>query len=254
MKRIILFFTIICSLAISQACGQKTANERRNHEKQRAQETVTAGEYVDLGLPSGTLWASRNVGATKPEDYGDYFAWGETKGYKSGKRNFTWSTYMWGDFDFDVDYSADGTGELDLKIDAAYVNLGSQWRMPSEDQFIELKNKCTWTWTTYKGVKGYIVKGKNGNSIFLPAAGLRDGTSLYNAGSCGYYWLRTYRPEVGGTPDFGNYEAFDSDGFFCISGESSFSGGQSVRPVRINKKRDNPERAKINKVLKKIKK
>ncbi len=148
---------------------------------------------VDLGLPSGTLWADRNVGADSPEDYGDYFAWGET----STKSTYNWSTYKWCRVSSDTmtKYCTDssyGTVDnktvLDLEDDAAYVNMGAEWRMPTYDEQEELSNNCTWTWTTQKGTKGYKVTGPNGNSIFLPAAGYRYDSHLSYAGSNCDYW------------------------------------------------------------------
>ena len=151
---------------------------------------------VDLGLPSGTLWADRNVGADSPEGYGDYFAWGETE----PKSAYTWDTYKWckgskGSYETLTKYcyestygTVDNKTVLDLEDDAAYVNMGAEWRMPTETQMSELNTKCTWTWTTQNGTKGYKVTGPNGNSIFLPAAGFRLGSSLYNAGANGAYW------------------------------------------------------------------
>ena len=148
---------------------------------------------VDLGLPSGTLWADRNVGADSPEDYGDYFAWGET----STKNTYDWDTYKWcrGSSNILTKYcnrssygTVDNKTVLDLEDDAAYVYMGTEWRIPTFDEMEELKIKCTWTWTSQKGTKGYKVTGPNGKSIFLPAAGCRNDSSLYDAGSYGYYW------------------------------------------------------------------
>ena len=150
-------------------------------------------KYVDLGLPSGTLWADRNVGADSPEAYGDYFAWGET----STKSTYNWSTYKLckGDYDTMTKYctkssygTVDNKTVLDLEDDAAYVNMGKEWRMPTHDELNELRTKCTWRWTTQNGKKGYKVTGPNGNSIFLPAAGYRYDSDLSDAGSIGYYW------------------------------------------------------------------
>lgn len=116
-------------------------------------------KYVDLGLPSGTLWATCNVGASKPEDYGECFAWGETTGYKNGKTNFDWSTYKYckasnstltkycNNSDYGNDGKTDSKKELDLSDDAAYVNWGADWRMPTEEQFKELINS---SYTTTK--------------------------------------------------------------------------------------------------------
>ena len=150
-------------------------------------------KFVDLGLPSGTLWADRNVGADSPEDYGDYFAWGET----APKNTYHWSTYKWcqGSLTTMTKYCTDisfGTVDnktvLDLEDDAAYVNMGPEWRMPTRTELNELNNNCTWTWTTQNGTRGYKVTGPNGNSIFLPAAGSRSDSNLPGVGSYGGYW------------------------------------------------------------------
>jgi len=156
-------------------------------------------EWVDLGLPSCTLWATCNIGANAPEEYGDYFAWGET----DPKDYYDWSTYKWCNGDYDkltkyCTYSSYGDNgftdrktELDPEDDAAYVNWGSSWRMPTTEQQRELCEKCTCDWTTRYGVNGYLFTGPNGNTLFLPAAGSRESESLYNAGSWGSYWSRT---------------------------------------------------------------
>ena len=153
-------------------------------------------EYVDLGLPSGIKWATCNVGATSPEEYGDYFAWGETE----PKEIYDWSTYKYcnGTENTMTKYctssrygTVDNKTVLELEDDAAYVNWGGNWRMPTRAEQDELRdtNNCTWTWTTQNGVNGYKVTSVvNGNSIFLPSAGCRYSVNLYNAGSFGYYW------------------------------------------------------------------
>ena len=157
-------------------------------------------EYVDLGLPSGTKWATCNVGASKPEEYGDYFAWGET----TPKSTYDWSTY----FDSDDNGSTfkkynnrGGLTELQPEDDAATANWGSGWRMPSLDQIKELCNSSytTTEWTTLNDVYGRKITSKsNGNSIFLPAAGNRWGDYLYLAGSYGYYWSSSLSPSIDG--------------------------------------------------------
>ena len=162
--------------------------------------TLTEGEKfdtsitnaVDLGLPSGTLWADRNVGAATPEAYGDYFAWGETE----SKDYYYWSTYKWGESPNLTKYctksysgTVDGKSTLDLEDDAAYVNMGSEWRMPTYVELQELYDNCSWSWTTLNGVCGHkLTSNHNGNSIFLPAAGYRAFDSLLYAGSRGSYW------------------------------------------------------------------
>ena len=161
-------------------------------------------EYVDLGLPSGTLWATCNVGASSPEEYGSYFAWGET----SPKSNYQWKTYKWcifykededGYAEYDLTkYCAnsyygivDFKAELEPEDDAAYVNWGPLWRMPSKVQFREIEFYCTWTWTQKNGVNGLMVTGPNGNTLFFPAAGFRRGSSLEDAGEYVHSWSRT---------------------------------------------------------------
>ena len=151
-------------------------------------------EWIDLGL--SVKWATCNVGADTPEEYGDYFAWGET----SPKTTYTWSTYKYcnGSYDTMTKYCVDseyGTVDnkttLELSDDAARVNWGGKWRMPTLAEQKELSNtsNCTWTWTTQNGVTGYkVTSKKNGNSIFLPAAGYRYYSNLYYAGYYGYYW------------------------------------------------------------------
>ncbi len=155
-------------------------------------------EYVDLGLPSGLMWATCNIGATQPEEYGDYFAWGDTTGYNSGKTTFNWSTYKYcnGSSSTMTKYctnssygTVDNITTLDLADDAARANWGGDWRMPTHDEFTELYNNCTTTWTTVNGVYGRLfTSNNNGNTLFLPAAGYRNEASLSNAGSRGYYW------------------------------------------------------------------
>ena len=156
-------------------------------------------EYVDLGL--SVKWATCNVGATSPEEYGDYFAWGET----TPKTTYNWTTYKYcnGTYDsmtkycINPDYgTVDNKTTLELSDDAAHVNWGGSWRMPTAAEQDELRNtnNCTWTWTTQNGVNGYkVTSKKNGNSIFLPAAGYRGSSDLKNAGSYGNYWSSSLR-------------------------------------------------------------
>lgn len=165
-------------------------------------------EYVDLGLPSGLKWAKCNLGASKPSDYGDWYAWGEIE---VKNKWAIWEFYNWmqagqSDWKYITKYTiADGeTGAiwydssgnfigdnktvLDAADDAATQQLGSPWRMPTVDEIKELLDKCTWTWTTQDGVNGCQVDGPNGNAIFLPATGFVNDTALINKGDEGYYW------------------------------------------------------------------
>ena len=188
-------------------------------------------EYVDLGLPSGIKWAAYNVGATKPEEYGGYYAWGETE----EKSNYSWSTYKWcnGSYNTMTKYctsssygTVDNKTVLDLEDDVAHVKWGGGWRMPTTSEQRELLNKCTWQWTTLNGVNGYRVTGPNGNSIFVPAAGYRHGTSLDSEEADGYYWSAT--PYEGNS----NYACSLNFGSSRYDwGSSNRSLGRSVRPV-----------------------
>ncbi len=153
-------------------------------------------QAVDLGL--SVKWANINIGANAPEESGDYFAWGETE----PKDYYDWETYKWcnGSKNTMTKYcttSLDGTVDdkttLDLEDDAAHANWGGTWRMPTHDEFTELRTKCSWEWTTRNGVNGQKVTGPNGNSIFLPAAGFRYDNSFNLAGSTGYYWSSSLR-------------------------------------------------------------
>ena len=147
--------------------------------------------FVDLGLPSGTLWATCNVGATSPEQAGLYFAFGEITGYsaeqvKKGERSFD-----------SASYTAPSVSEnLNLEQDAARANLGGNWRMPTKRQFTELIDNCNVTWTNdYNGtgVAGKVFTSKvNGNSVFFPAAGYCFYSSVYNVGSEGEYWSASF--------------------------------------------------------------
>ena len=182
-------------------------------------------QYVDLGLPSGIKWATCNIGATKPEEYGDYFAWGEIK----PKTAYSWSTYfdtIDGGSTF-TKYTTAGKTMLDLEDDVAHANWGGKWRMPTNEEWTELRNNCTWIWTILNDVNGYKVKSKiNGNSIFLPAAGYRFGGDLDYAGYYCFYWSSSLDTEG---PD----NAWSVD---LLSGGVDWGGhsrdaGQSVRPV-----------------------
>ena len=158
--------------------------------------------YVDLGLPSGRLWADRNVGANTPEDYGLYFQWGDTQGYTAeqvgsdeGQKYFDWADYKFnpsGDGSTMTKYnSTDGKTVLDIEDDAARANMGGNWRMPTTDEIQELFNDdyTTNIWTTLNGVNGRLVTSKpNGNSVFLPAAGYAAHGSVNNVGSNSFCW------------------------------------------------------------------
>ena len=156
------------------------------------EEPATDSRAIDLGLPSGLKWASCNVGATAPEEYGGYYAWGETE----EKSNYEWSNYKYfGIYDTMSKYctssffgTLDNKTTLEPEDDVACVQWGGSWRMPTKDEQNELLNNCTWEWTTLNGIYGYRVTGPNGNNIFLPVAGGRHGTEVSDQGNCAYYW------------------------------------------------------------------
>ena len=190
-------------------------------------------EYVDLGL--SVKWATCNVGATKPEEYGDYFAWGETQ----PKSIYDWSTYKYcnGSYGTPTKYctdsyygTVDNKTQLELSDDAARAIWGGSWRMPTDAELTELREQCTWTWTTQNGVYGYKVTSKKSGytnkSIVLPAAGYRCDSSLSYAGSYGGYWsssLYTGNPNIA-------YELYFSP--VCVSRDYYLRYyGLSVRPV-----------------------
>ncbi len=193
---------------------------------------------IDLGLPSGTKWCCCNMGANSPEEYGDYFAWGETE----PKSEYNWSTYKYcnGSSDTMTKYSTDsnygyngftdGLTELLPEDDAATANWGDGWRIPSNNQLGELytsNNYTTRTWTTLNGVSGCMITSKsNGNSIFLPATGYLYEAMLIEAGRDGHYWSRSLAPK---NKAYGPY--FSSNRI--DSGYRSRSNGRSVRPVRV---------------------
>ncbi len=176
---------------------------------------INGHEYVDLGLPSGLKWATCNVGASSPSGYGNYYAWGET----TTKSEYTISNSK--------TYNDSSYGNIggNYSTDAARANWGGTWRLPTKAECEELKDRCTWTWTTQGGHNGYKVKGPNGNTIFLPAAGSRNGTSLIVAGEWGYYW--------GSTPDSGSHFAYSLNFYGSIRNVGWYRRnlGFSVRPV-----------------------
>ena len=195
--------------------------EEKAAEKKRQEDH----EWVDLGL--SVKWATCNVGASFPSDYGSYFAWGET----TPKSEYTWGNLR---------YCADNKGDTFTKYnkvdnktclepgdDAARANWGGSWRMPTDAEWKELRQKCTWVWTEQGGKEGYkVTSNMNGNSIFLPAAGRRDGSDLILKGPCGDYWSSSLWPD---NPHVAWYMYLDSDAVFI-----SFNGrrnGFSVRPV-----------------------
>lgn len=228
-------------------------------EQNNPEETLTPNA-IDLGL--SVKWANMNIGARNPKDYGDFFAWGETE----PKNDYSWSTYKWRTgldnitipqydtsivpvidsividsivigntivVDRDTIYKDSIVVDsskvfLKLEVDAAHVNWGNNWRMPTNAELDELKDSCTWTWTKQNGVKGYTVTGKNGNFIFLPAAGFRVDAGHYYVGSGGNYWSSSLLDK-----EIGSNEAYTLY-FRSINVDRNRHNrglGHSVRPV-----------------------
>ena len=191
-------------------------------------------EYVDLGLPSGTLWATCNIGASSPEQYGSYFAWGETK----PKETYTWENYKWckGTWDSLMKYNfqnyygtVDNKKELEPADDAAQANWGLSWQMPTKAQQDELHEHCSWQWTTMNGVNGYLGTGPSGKTLFLPAAGYKDGTRIVSEGEFGYYWSHSL---------FYGMSLYAYNQLFFSGSNPGWdkqdrSFGLSIRPVRV---------------------
>ncbi len=196
-------------------------------------------DYVNLGLPSGTLWATCNVGADTPEDYGDYFAWGETQ----PKDWYGWSAYQYcmGSYNTLTKYCnnsvygyngfTDNLTILQPSDDAATANWGNGWRMPTKEEWQELYQNTTHTWTTQNGVNGRLFTASNGISLFLPVAGFRWVGELCNVGIFGYYWSSSLGTD---DPDFAWCLYFGSDGAHGYDFSYGHGSGYPVRPVRGN--------------------
>lgn len=223
---------------VSAENGINETRRSKNHAVFEANKIYDLGEFavdihesVDLGLPSGTRWATCNVGASKPEDYGDYFAWGETA---PKTVTYNWTYYKFGtDKNLTKYTTSDGKTVLELEDDAAYANWGGDWRMPTAEQVAELSNNryCTWEWVEQNGVKGYkVVSKQNDNSIFLPAAGRKVAYGLDGTTSYGYYWSTSLRTDYVIQSKYMHYYN-DTRGLYHGTLTSGRGDGHSVRPV-----------------------
>lgn len=181
--------------------------------------TVTAGQVVDLGL--SVYWASCNLGAESPEEYGDYYAWGETK----PKSSYTENNYAYYDDNL-KQYTDIGVNISGTQYDAATVNLGGDWRMPTKDEMKELIDNCTWEWKQINGVNGYVVKGTSGNSIFLPAGGWGGGNSQGD--------LCNYNTSTSSSTNMGFAYLFMAKSTFKSLSSSNKYFGCNIRPVTSN--------------------
>lgn len=200
---------------------------------------INGHTFIDLGLPSGMLWAEANIGATSSTDIGEYFSWGETQ----IKKKYSWPTYLYGKRENKMTKytSSDSKTVLETGDDAASVIWGEGCRMPTLSDFVELRDtsNCIWTWTNRtmsngQTIKGYVVSSRsNSNSIFLPACGCKDGKTLDYYDAHGFYWSSTRNAIY-------DYYAF----FLCLEPDcfynsyDSRSYGLSIRPVAENPKEE----------------
>lgn len=242
MKKALKFLLAIVAVAAMMLVGCRKPDDPNNGGNNDNNDTITLEnhEYVDLGLPSGTLWATCNVGASRPEDCGDYFAWGETV----TKAVYDWKSYKYGhcpddhfaitkyctDSIYGLDGFVDNLTVLEPADDAATANWGADWRMPTKEEWKELFLKTTCVWTTQNGMDGRLLIGANGNSIFLPATGFRIDGELIGPG-LGIYWSSSLHTDfnVRGW-------SFHFEGENChVCGTYERSRGQVIRAVRVSK-------------------
>ena len=220
--------------------GEHYATYRTNGEDFTVKEEIhyETPEAIDLGL--SVKWASFNLGATKKEEYGYYYAWGETE----PKDYYFWDSYKWceGSFDSITKYCTnsnngyngfvDGKIILEQEDDAAYVNLGDKWRMPTQDEWEELLDNCTLTWTTEYGEVGYkAISKKNGNYVFFPAGGYYYRSSTIGLGSRGHYWASDNRGAIPEVSSSSSVESFNMDENKAkVEGMHRYYG-ETIRPV-----------------------
>lgn len=245
-KLLLVFVTLFACLSVSADTYMRVVDKEGNlvfrvnaddvdYVDYEVDSLVFEHTYVDLGLPSGTLWATCNIGASEPEEYGDYFSWGET----STKKDYSSSTSFTGgktNSDLVRKGVLDAKGNLTAKYDAATKQWGENWRMPTKTEFKELLDNCVWVKTRINSIDVYKVSSKvNSNSIIIPLAGERNGTTAYEVGSCGYYWSST-------TVENDRFNAYRlylyrSDKYMDSFGSRDY--GRSVRPVYAGKE-DSP--------------
>ena len=203
MLRVLMFGVLMLPMV---SCEEDVIDDKDKTEQETGKNEDFFVNAIDLGL--SVKWAEHNVGATKPEEYGGYYAWGETE-----------EKDVYSDYDGDIDVNISAT-----EYDVAYVKWGKDWRMPTQKEIAELCDNCSWLWTSINGVSGYQVTGPNGNSIFLPAAGNRYDADVYGRGSVGYYWSGTLRDS-----DDAFYIAFEEGDWWWDDTERAC--GFSIRPV-----------------------
>lgn len=216
---------------IAEEKAKKEAEVKRiAEEKAKASGIIQGHEYVDLGI--STLWATCNIGASRPDEYGKYFSWGET----TSKWDFHSSTCKFGNTSPNIGNDISGS-----QYDAAKVNWGDSWEMPSKEDWLELINLCKWTKSTLNGHKGWLIEGPNGKTMFLPAAGWYIGDDVRKGeGTYGMYWSSTLHYKY-------SFDAYAFDGQDRDMDDYSTYYGMTVRPVVSS---TGKKLAKINKNLK----
>lgn len=227
MKKNVLFSVgLVVVLFTLFSCGGEKKSEGSEKKQELPANPINGHEYIDLGLPSGVMWATCNVGATKPEDFGGRYAWGEIR----EKDEYGWETYKLcartattiKKYCDNSDYGrVDNKTILDPEDDVAHVKWGGSWRMPTEADFDELRAKCKWKWTSVNGVYGYNVIGPSGDSIFLPATAQDN----FN----GYYWSASLCSSKNDEAILFNFAQIDDR--YCNDNTSSRQYGYCVRPV-----------------------
>lgn len=227
MKRLLIMAFALCLGTMAITSCQKDEKDNGNDNGN----ATTGVEAVDLGL--SVKWASCNLGATKPEAFGDYYAWGEIE----TKNNYAWSNYKWCNgssatltkYCTNASYgTVDNKSILDSEDDVAHVKWGGSWHIPTFDEMNELFHNCQWEWTKQNNTNGFKVTGPNGNWIFLPAAGFNtDRPDLVGQG--GFYWSSSL--DLNTLPYEVYHIAFDSDEHHLYSKDGKRFQGLSVRPV-----------------------
>ena len=232
--KLLTFALLLLGVAAGAQVQFSISNDCNKNGKNVDLTQSTPGEAVDLGL--SVKWATCNVGATSSDGYGYYYAWGET----TTKSYYSWDKYKYckdGSYthltkycnrsDFGDNGFMDNKTVLESADDAATANWGGEWRMPTDAEWTELREKCEWTWTQVNDVNGYRVSAKNGNYIFLPAAGLYSSGRIEDTGSHGYYWSASL--DVEHTISAFHLLYFSN---LVIRDKLGRSNGLSVRPVR----------------------
>lgn len=245
VRLITIYILLLCSATaygqgkISRTTPHTNTSSSKVSTKLSVSGTANGHDYVDLGLPSGMLWATTNIGSASPAGYGNYYSWAET----SPKNTYTKDNSK----TYNLSRYADGLGDIksdtvraivriynNPKYDAATSNWGQQWQMPSSDDFAELNKHCSWQLRTIDGHKGYLITGPNGNSMYLPMAGYMDQSHKCQVGSGGFYWTGDFWDDVARSTMFDYHEGSHNGVIWSYR-----HTGKSIRPVLHDRKSQN---------------